>query len=198
MPALFQSALRMAASSSRAEASRTHVRLKAALTVLVVVNAVLVFFLFRSPGLSEAQRRQQIARLEAEQRSAERRVQQLTELRQKVQDATKNEQLFAQKNFLPRQSAFSAMLSDLERLAKDNRLEPGDVNYKLDEKSNQLGWTNVSAGLTLEGAYPDLLKFLNQLEKSELFWIIEGLEVSGATGAGLRLKLEASTYLLPS
>ena len=50
----------------------------------------------------------------------------------------------------------------------------------------------------VSGSFPDLVRFLNQLEQSKLFWIVESLTVSGKVGQKLRLNLQAATYLLPS
>ena len=117
----------MAACSSRAEASRLHVRLRAILGILMAINVLLVFFWFRSPGRTEAEWRNDLARLEAQEHAAQLRVQRLQQLRQNVRDATRNEQEFPKANFLRRSNAYSQMLADLERLAIDNRLLPGDI-----------------------------------------------------------------------
>ena len=50
----------------------------------------------------------------------------------------------------------------------------------------------------VDGEYPDMVRFLNQLEQSKLFWIVESLTVSGKVGQKLRLNLQAATYLLPT
>src|ERR1051326_7538036 len=110
MASLLNMPARMAASSSRAASTRTHSRLRSILGILLLLNGVLVFFLFRSPGMTAAERQAEVMRLEAQQRSEQQRVQQLTNLQQKVQDATQNEQKFSQANFLSRSSAFSSML----------------------------------------------------------------------------------------
>src|SRR5262249_10783664 len=114
---------------------------------------------------------------------------------------TQNEQKFSQANFLSRSNAFSAMLTDLEELASENHLQPSDASYRLNSADNKLGWTNVEVTLDLEGDYPNLVRFLNKLEQSKLFWIVESLDVSGQQsqqGSKLRLNLQAATYLLPS
>ena len=159
---------------------------------------VLLFFLFRSPGRTEAERRDDISRLTAEQRAAQLRVQKFTQLQHKMQDAVHHEQEFAQANFLPRTTAFSQMLTDLERLATENQLQPGNITYTLNAADNRLGWMNVDVSLVVEGDYPNLVGFLNELEQSKLFWIVESLTVSGKVAQKLRLNLQAATYLLPS
>ena len=198
MAALLHSQSRLAASSSRGDTSRSRVRLQTALGILLLINAVLLFFLLRSGGSTAAERADELARLEASHRLAERKVSKLRQLKQEVQDATQNEQRFAEGNFLSRSAAFSRMLADLERLAADNKLQPTDATYRLNESGNKLGWVNVEVSLQMQGEYPDLVHFLNQLEQSHLFWIIESLDVDGQTGQNLRLNLQAATYLLPS
>lgn len=196
--ALLSQAARIAACSSRTRPTPRHVRLRLFLGILLAANGLLLFFWFRSPGRTEAEWRQDLAHLEAQEQAAHLRVEQLQQLEQKVRDATHNEQQFAQASFLQRSSAFSEMLTDLERLATDNHLVPGDAGFNLDDKSNQLGWVTVHVSLTVNGNYPDLVRFLNQLEQSKLFWIVESLTVSSKTGQKLSLNLQASTYLLPS
>jgi Type II secretion system (T2SS), protein M subtype b len=195
---LLHSVTRMAASSSRSATTHKHARLQTALGVLLLLNAVLAFFLFRSPGLTASERHKEVARLESAQRTAESRVQHLMELKKKVQDATNNEQKFSQANFLSRSSAFSAMLTNLEQLASANHLQPTSATYHLDQGDNKLGWTDVELSFEVDGDYPNLVRFLNQLEQSKLFWIIESLDVSGQQGSKVRLNLQAATYLLPS
>lgn len=194
----FHSAAHLAASSGRSEATRSRARLQAALGILLVINAVLLFLLFRSPGQSSAARQEELARMETRHREARNQVQEMRDLTQKVQTAIQNGQQFARQNFLPRSSAFSAMLANLEKLASRNRLQPGDINYRMNEPENELGWVNVEVALTIEGDYPDLVRFINQLEQEKVFWIIQSLDVSGSGGAQLRLNLQTQTYLLPS
>ena len=198
MALLLHHATRVAASSSRSEASHFRVRLRTVFGVLLGINAVLLFLLFRSPGRTESERRDDISRLTAEQRAAQDQVQKFRQLQHKMQDAVHNEQEFAQANFLPRSTAFSQMLTDLERLATENQLQPGDITYTLNADDNQLGWVNVDVSLVVEGDYSNLVGFLNELEQSKLFWIVESLTVSGKVAQKLRLNLQAATYLLPS
>jgi hypothetical protein len=197
MASLFHNAT-VVASSNRTVTSRSRTRLEAALGILLLINGVLAFFLVRSPGLTAAERERDVAGLQARQRVAESRVGRLSELSVKVREATQNEQKFSQANFLSRSSAFSTMLTDLEQLASDNHLVPSGTTYHLNDTTNKLGWTEVDVTLQLEGDYASLVRFLNQLEKSKLFWIIESMDVSGQQGSTLRLNLQAATYLLPS
>ena len=56
----------------------------------------------------------------------------------------------------------------------------------------------VEATLAVEGGYSDLVHFINRLEQSEVFWIIDSLNVSGSISRELRLNLQMETYFVPS
>ena len=199
MAGWFQPAARAAASSSRVVASRTRVGLQTALVILLVLDAVVIFFLFRSPSQSASARREELTTLEARHRTLQSEVEQLRNLRGKVLAATESEQQFTQDNFLPRGSAFSQMTQNLSDLATQNRLRSSDVSFSPPNQSdNQLGWVYVEVSLSVQGEYSDLVRFINQLERSQLFWILKGLDVSGGSSPGLRLNLKAATYLTPS
>ena len=198
MASLLQSASRVAASSARAQVSRAMTRLRTSLTILLAANAILIYFLFRAPGASETDRRTEIARLEVEERATRQLVERLRGLRQKVEAATQNERQFAQENFLQRSSASSRILEGVDRLARQNNLKSGGNNFSTSPAANELGWTSVTISMSVEGQYTDLVRFINQMEQSPLFWIVQSLDVSGESGSQLRLNLQAATYLLPS
>src|SRR5688500_7037883 len=193
MASLLQSGTRIAGSSARATPSGTSTRLRNSLIVLLAANAILIFFLFRAPGASEAERHAEIASLQAEERAARERVEKLRDLQQKAQAATENERDVVSANVLQSSSASLQILAELDRLAKENGLEAGGITYTPNQEANGLGWTNVTASVSVEGEYPNLVRFINDLEKSGLFWIIQSLDVSGQTGSELRLNLHAAT-----
>ena len=48
---------------------------------------------------------------------------------------------------------------------------------------------------TVEGAYPGLVKFINGLERSQNFYLLDSLALaSGMGGTGVRLNLQLRTY----
>jgi Tfp pilus assembly protein PilO len=158
---------------------------------------VLIFLLLRSQATTAAARQAELAALQAQHRAAQLQVEQLRDLRSKVAMATQNEQQFAGDNFLPRGAAFSEIMANLTDLAARSGLRPSDITFPMDQGDNQLGWVRVTANLAVEGEYPNLIRFLNELERSQLFWILQSLEVS-SQGGQLRLNLQATTYLTPS
>jgi hypothetical protein len=173
-------------------------RIQRILAVLVVLDGVLLFLAFRPPGPSLAEREAEFSRSRAQYETALSTVKQMHDLQTKFQSALQNDQQFSQDHFLQRKTAFSAMLTDLERLASQNQLKTSDISYELTDDTKQQGLVGVEVTMTLEGEYSDLVHFINRLEQSQLFWITDSLNVVPSTGRGLRLSIRMGTYAISS
>lgn len=186
-----------ATSSDRNGGKPARARLRTTLGLLLAADGLLMLLVFWPPGPSLQARQNEFQRLRAEHETARSMVEQMRDLKIKLQDAIQNRQQFSRQNLLLREGAFSVMIEDLERLATQNRLETAGVNYALQEEPDQ-DLVRVEATLTVAGEYSDLVQFINRLEQSQLFWIIDSLNVSGAISRGLRLTLRMETYFVPS
>ena len=178
--------------------SRARARVRIILLVLLALDAVLLALVLRPPGSSLLARQERFASVRRQHEAAQSNLRQMQTLQTKLQAALRNGREFAMQNFLLRDKAFSTLLSDLERLASESRLRPADIKYRLKDEDAQPGWTNVEVSLTVEGEYADLVHFVNRLEQSSLFWLIDGMDVSGSPGKQLRLAVIMRTYLIPS
>ena len=185
------------ASSSRTKPTAAERNLRIVNAALAALAVALLYFLVRAPGRTPEARQAEIQELQHDQKTLQAEVASLRELTARVQMATKASQDFASGNFLARTNAFSTMIKDLQDMAVKSGLRPGNVNFDLMDQSNELGWTGVSVKLALEGDYANVVRFINSVEKSKIFWIIRGLDVTGDPNTGLRLNVTADTYLLP-
>ena len=178
--------------------SRARKRIRAALAVLAALNGILLFMVFRPPGRSPAERKAELERNQAQHESTSSTIKQMRELQTKLQSAIQNDQQFSRDHFLQRKTAFSAMVADLEKLASQNQLKTSGVTYRLKEDSKQPGFVQVDVMMAVDGQYSDLVRFVNRLEQSQLFWIIDSMSVSSSAGHGLRLSLEMGTLAMPA
>jgi len=178
--------------------SRAGSRLRIAVFALLGLNAVLMTLIFHRPGFTLPQQQAELVRARDRRDAARDAVAQMRDLRFKLQGALQNGEQFAQNHFLARGAGFSSILTDLERRASEASLRPGGITYQLREEPDQPGWTGVEVTLTVEGQYPDLLRFIHQLEQSDLFWIINSIGVAGEAGRDLRMNLQMQTYFIPS
>src|SRR4030088_588248 len=75
-------------------------------------------------------------------------------------------------------STFSAVLGELNHDAEKVNLKAKDSQYTLEpiEGSDALGMISITANY--EGEYPNLTKFINELDRSPRFLIIERLQAA--------------------
>ena len=101
---------------------------------------------------------------------------------------------FMDKYLLNRRTAYSTIVGELERAASHVSLKSKESQYSVDpiEGSDALGMMTVSANY--EGAYLNLTKFINELDRSQRFMIIESLQASPqpvGTTVNVNFKLNA-------
>jgi hypothetical protein len=96
----------------------------------------------------------------------------------------------------PRRSTYSTILGELTRMAETAGVKPKDATIAAEriEGSNSLSQLTITAGY--EADYPNLLKFVNLLDRSERFLIIESLTAAPQSGTGkLLLSIKFDTFV---
>ena len=167
--------------------------IKLALAGLFVFDAL--FYLFAIGPLSESDRERQIqvANLARQVKERTAQMEKLAAVSKKVEVARDQGDELLEQLTLPRRTAFSALVSELDQAGKKSGVELRDrgLNVEPIEGSDTLSMLTVTQGL--EGNYENLVKFLNQLDHSSCFMIIESLgaapQQSGAKDAGGKLSV---------
>ncbi|OFV96053.1 MAG: hypothetical protein A3F68_01980 [Acidobacteria bacterium RIFCSPLOWO2_12_FULL_54_10] len=176
--------------------SRLRLRLRSALLILIMLNAVLIALLLRPPGQTAISLQRRFETSQETLTQARNAVTQMRSLQQKLEGALDNGQGFVDENFLPRGAAFSTVVADLYQLADESGLESAGIKYTLADKDTQPGWTNMEVNITVAGDYASLIGFINQLEQSPVLWLIQGISVNGDSRQGLQLNLVMQTYFI--
>jgi Tfp pilus assembly protein PilO len=100
---------------------------------------------------------------------------------------------FYQSAFLDKASGYSALESDLNAIADKAGLRIFDRNYKEEELKNR-GVTEVTIATGVEGSYPAIIQFINGLEQSKNFYLLNNLDLASDRGGEIKLQLELRTY----
>jgi Tfp pilus assembly protein PilO len=137
----------------------------------------LVFYLFAIGPLSESEREKRLLVDNLRRQASEQagRVEKLAAIVSKVETARTQGDELMEEIMLPRRTAFSAIVSEIDQASRESKVELRERGFNVDaiEGSNTLSMMTVTAGL--EGSYDNLVKFLNLLDKSSKFLIIESL-----------------------
>jgi type IV pilus assembly protein PilO len=170
--------------------------MRAIVGTLVAANLVAAVMAFKPFGGSAADLRReqetqrvQLARLQARTATSKRLV-------EKVETARREGDQFLEKYVTDRRTMSSAIRDELNRTAKEAgiRALPATLDLEAIEGSDTLEMMTISAGY--EGSFADLTKFVNLLDKSPRFLIIENMQTAPQQGGqSLNVTLKLDTFV---
>jgi hypothetical protein len=166
------------------------------LGVLAVANVAALYFVIRPIGGSA----QELAQQALDMRSAIRQQQGVLErtrvLASKIESGRGQGDKFMVSYFLPRRTANSTILAELNDLAGQAKITSRDsaINIEAVDGSDTLDMMQITANF--EGLYPDLIHFINLLDKSDRLLIIESLNATPQQSGGrLNVMLKLDTFV---
>jgi len=170
---------------------QTRKNIKTALAVLVGVDVVALLVLLSPLVGSTESRRQELNQLWTELRTKTRQVEPLRNLDKKVVTANRQITEFYQKRF-PAQD--SQIATQFGKLAAANGVSIEQAKYKVQEEEAG-GLRPVEMEAELSGNYVSLAKFINALERDDMFFLISGITLAGEQKGPIKLQMKLETYL---
>lgn len=177
---------------------QTRKKLTTLLAVLVGID-VLAAALYFSPLIgSPESRRQELNRLQMDLIMKTRATVPLENLPQKVQVANRQIAEFYKTRF---PSHNSQVLIELGKLASENGVRIAQAKYKSEDESNTKqrppieGLQPILMEADMSGSYTGLAKFINALERDQMFFIINNVTFGGEPQGSVKLTVSMETYL---
>ncbi len=181
-------------------------RRKIGITLAALILFDLIFYLFAIGPLSESDREKVAMAGQLQRQMTERaaQVERLMATVSKVEKArTEGDNLLGSIT-MPRQTAFSAIVSELDQAGKLAGIELKERGYNVEaiEGSDTLSMMTVTIGL--EANYENLVQFLNQLDRSPRFLIVESLgaapqqsgqQATAQQGARLNISVKLDAFV---
>ncbi len=167
------------------------------LGLLVAANLVAAYFVLRPLGGSPDELRQQATEMRAQIRQQQGALDRMRLLASKIEAGRGEGDNFMSKYFLPRRTAFSVILAELDQVAKETKLTPKESAYAFEsvEGSDTLQMMQITSGY--EGSYADLIKFVNMIDKSGRLLIMESLNATPQQGGKrLNVMLKLDTFVI--
>ncbi len=165
----------------------------AAVALLCLVNLVLaarLVYAWRRASAGDAASLQQH---QVAYRTMQLKTKPLRGLDKKIDQAQLDEQAFYEKRF---PATYSEVLAELGALAVKNNVLLSREQYaqgKLDRGVYEL---HMDANLT--GDYAPIVRFINGLERDKVFFMIDGIALSGQQGGIVSLRMRLTTFLRAS
>ena len=190
----------MARSSSAGAASasrnaRDHKKLmRIVLGALAAANLVALGLVLFPPGGSAETLEHQYESLQSQAAAKRATLARTREHAASVERGRAEGDKFIATYFLPRRTAYSTLIGELESAAAAAKIKPRERSFTLDqiEGSDTLSMMTITANF--DGAYRDVLTFVHELDQSPRLMIIESLNTvpqQGTPTLSVSLKINA-------
>lgn len=176
--------------------SDPRVGMRALLAILLAANLVAAVIAFKPFGGGADDLRRERQQLQAQLAQLQAQVTRARGIASKVQTARSEGDKFLDEYVTDRRVLTSSIYSDLMQMAKDSgiTLLPTTNSIEPIEGSETLSMLTISAGCA--GSYANLVKFVNLVDKSNRFLIIESMNaVPQQNGPNLNVALKIDTFI---
>jgi len=167
---------------------------KIALACLLVLDGALIFANVRIAGEAPESQAQERGRLAQKERLLAADIGKGRAVEMHLPDVAKECDDFYQRNLLPASSGYSTVISDLGQMGKDAGVQISDTGYH-ETTVKDRGLTEVQISTAVQGDYQSLIRFINSLEHSPRFYVLDGLTLGSETSGAIKLNVTLRTYL---
>jgi type IV pilus assembly protein PilO len=172
------------------------VAVRLVLGALALANVIAALIVFKPWGGSPEDLQRQKEQLERQVSESRSRLARAKQLVGKVEKARAEGDRFLTDFMMDRRTTFSTIVAELDRAASEAGIKPGPKSWGLEpvEGSETIYQMTITSGF--EGNYSALTKFMNVLDKSPRFLIIESLQATPQQGSGvLGISLKLDTFV---
>jgi Tfp pilus assembly protein PilO len=163
------------------------------LVVVLLLDGVLLVVNWRAARASMHSQREQAARLNRQADQLASDVTRAEAIRGRIPQVKQNSDRFYADQFLPAATGYSSIVAELGELAGHSGLKTGGISFKQKELEKR-GVTEIQISASVEGDYPSLIHFINGLERSKNFYLLDDLRLASVTTGSIKLQLELRTY----
>jgi hypothetical protein len=168
---------------------KARTKLQVAAGILVAVDVVAILLLLSPCAGSEASRQAQMRQLWLGLKSRETAP--WRGLDKKIPVAKQEIADFYRDRF---PSGYSEISNSVDKIASESGVKISSEKY--DQKDAELeGVQRVEIQADVAGDYLQLVKFINTLERSKVFFIVNDLQIAGEQSGQVKLQIKFETYL---
>lgn len=151
---------------------------------LAVLNGIALFLYFDPPGGSRAELAREAQQLRYEIFTTRNQTGKLKTVSQNVQLGGSQAGQFESKYFLPKRTAYGAVIAEVQRMAKASGLQERDGVFTEEpiEGTSDLTLLNMTANY--DGPYNSLLAFLQQADRSPMLLMLDALQAAPVQKGG--------------
>ncbi len=166
------------------------------LGLLIAANLVAGYFLVRPIGGSPADLRQQEQELRTQIHQQQGILDRTKTLAGKIEIGRGEGDKFMNTFFLPRRTAYSTIMSDLNELANQAKVTAKESSNSIEEVEGSDTLQRMQVTANFEAPFENLVRFVNLLDKSNRLMIVESLNATPQQGGKLlNVMLKIDTFV---
>lgn len=167
----------------------------AALGIVLLADVVLGVVSYRLAADNQSAQKQALAEARNRKKLLESAVQRATNIRASLPQVQKQCDAF-EESFRPSSRGYSGILADLGQIAGKAGLATEAITFRQEDLPSR-GMVRVEVAAVVAGDYTSVVRFINGLQRSESFYILDSLSLASSAdtrGASLKLNLRLKTY----
>jgi Tfp pilus assembly protein PilO len=170
--------------------------MRAILGTLLLANVVGAVVVLKPFGGSAEDLRRERQQLDAQLAQAQKRLATSQKLVEKVQTAREDGDAFLEEFFMDEPTTSAVILEELTKDAKEAGVQMGQAQWSREVIEGSDTMFMLSMQIAFEGTYANLTKFVNLVDKSPRFMIIESMQAAAPQQQGgqritVTLKIDA-------
>lgn len=168
----------------------------AALAAVLLADVLLAAASYRFSTDSQSAQKAALAEARAKKKVLESAVQRAIGIRSSLPEVQRQCELF-EESLRPSSRGYSGILADIGQIAGKAGLTTESVAFHQDDLPAR-GMVKVDVTATIAGDYNSVVRFINGLQRSDNFYVLDGLSLAGggtdSRAPNLKLNLHLKTY----
>ncbi|MBI1749899.1 MAG: hypothetical protein HY234_06850 [Acidobacteria bacterium] len=164
-----------------------------ALAVVLAMDGLLLYANWSSTDAGSRAAAAQLDKLRTQDKLLGADVRRVTGIRGRLPEVQRDADTFYGDEFLAAGTGYSAILADLNKISAASGLRATNVGFK-ERVLETRGVTEITVSAAVEGEYVSLVRFINGLERSKNFYLLDSLTLASSTGGSIKLNLQLRTY----
>lgn len=161
--------------------------------LILLADVGLVVALWQTTREDRNEMMAQRSRLAAEAKLLRADVQRGEKIRDSLPRAGKECDTFYRQSFLDAATGYSQVEADLDSIAQKAGVKTTGFAFKQKDVKDR-GVTEISITTNVAADYPQMIQFINGIERSKNFYLLDSLQLGSAAPGAIRLELALHTF----
>jgi hypothetical protein len=167
---------------------------RAAILVVFVLDGGLLVVRWRMAVTSSREQLQhRVLLLKLETARLRANLDQAAQIRARMPQIGTDCDRFYDGQLLGMKNGYPTLIGDLGKIANDAGLHASGVRFSQKDVAAH-GVTEIEAEAVIEGDYPGLVRFINGLEQSKNFYLLDSLSLASSAPGRIKLNVRLRTY----